>query len=34
MNLFLGTGAVLLNLQPKKAYVNDINTVLINPFNL
>ncbi|VEU58937.1 DNA adenine methylase [Mycoplasmopsis gallinacea] len=31
---FLGGGAVLLSLQPKKAYVNDINKVLINAFNV
>ncbi|APJ38113.1 DNA adenine methylase [Mycoplasmopsis pullorum] len=31
---FLGGGAVLFNLQPKKAYVNDINAVLINAFNV
>lgn len=31
---FLGGGAVLFHLQSKKAYVNDINTVLINAFKV
>ena len=31
---FLGAGAVLLNLQPKKAIVNDLNSDLINCYNV
>lgn len=30
---FLGGGAVLLNLQPQKAFVNDINAELLNTYN-
>ncbi len=31
---FLGGGAVLFNLQPKKAIVNDLNKELINTYNV
>lgn len=31
---FLGAGAVLFNLQPKKAVVNDLNTDLINCYKI
>ena len=31
---FLGGGAVLFELQPKKAFVNDINNELINIYNV
>ncbi len=30
---FVGGGAVLLDLQPKKAYINDTNRALINTYN-
>ena len=31
---FVGGGAVLFYLRPKKAHINDINTVLINAYNV
>ena len=34
MNLFQVVGAVLFELQPKKAIVNDLNTELINVYQV
>ena len=31
---FVGEGAVLFNLQPKKAIINDFNSVLINVYTV
>lgn len=31
---FVGGGAILFHLKPQKAYINDINTVLINAYNV
>lgn len=31
---FVGGGAILFHLKPQKAYISDINTVLINAYNI
>lgn len=31
---FVGAGALLFNLQPKKAFINDVNSELINCYNV
>ncbi|MDW2852943.1 DNA adenine methylase [Mesomycoplasma ovipneumoniae] len=31
---FVGGGAILFHLKPQKAYINDINSVLINAYNV